>query len=143
MSDVSGGPGWWEASDGRWYPPVVAPPPPQMPVTGGWTANDEDRSWNHPSYAGAAVVAAVLKVTALLILIGGIILAIRTAAHLHQSHTSGGVVLANVVGIVAGTIVGAAAIAFFAYVLDLLIGIEWNTFVEMQMSLAVGDDEDD
>lgn len=33
MSDTSQGPGWWQASDGRWYPPeqapgYVAPPPP-------------------------------------------------------------------------------------------------------------------
>lgn len=42
MSDVSGGPGWWQASDGKWYrpeqhpdyrpppPPVPAPPPKQQ-----------------------------------------------------------------------------------------------------------------
>src|SRR5437773_10456955 len=34
MSAVSQGPGWWQASDGKWYPPesrpgAVAPPPPQ------------------------------------------------------------------------------------------------------------------
>ena len=34
MSDVSQGPGWWQASDGKWYPPEQAqtaqavPPPP-------------------------------------------------------------------------------------------------------------------
>jgi uncharacterized RDD family membrane protein YckC len=34
MADVSQGPGWWIASDGKWYPPhlhpsvVLAPPPP-------------------------------------------------------------------------------------------------------------------
>ena len=35
MSDLSQGPGWWKASDGKWYPPEshpdykpVAPPPP-------------------------------------------------------------------------------------------------------------------
>jgi hypothetical protein len=35
MSDVSNGPGWWQASDGKWYPPqeqasyeAPAPPPP-------------------------------------------------------------------------------------------------------------------
>jgi Domain of unknown function (DUF4234) len=30
MSDVSQGPGWWMASDGKWYPPETAPaaPPP-------------------------------------------------------------------------------------------------------------------
>ena len=34
MSDHAQGPGWWQASDGRWYPPETAPPPqmpPQMP----------------------------------------------------------------------------------------------------------------
>jgi hypothetical protein len=33
MSDTSGGPGWWQASDGKWYPPSAAsePPPSQPP----------------------------------------------------------------------------------------------------------------
>src|ERR1035441_5657103 len=37
MSDVSNGPGWWQASDGKWYPPeqqpnyeAPAPPHPSM-----------------------------------------------------------------------------------------------------------------
>lgn len=29
MSDASQGPGWWQASDGKWYPPQNPPPPPQ------------------------------------------------------------------------------------------------------------------
>lgn len=32
MSDTPQGPGWWQASDGKWYPPqagAAAPPPPQ------------------------------------------------------------------------------------------------------------------
>lgn len=28
MSDVQQGPGWWQASDGRWYPPEQHPNPP-------------------------------------------------------------------------------------------------------------------
>lgn len=38
MSDTSQGEGWWEASDGRWYPPEqrpgapIPPPPPPPPV---------------------------------------------------------------------------------------------------------------
>ena len=28
MSEQSGGPGWWQASDGKWYPPEPGPPPP-------------------------------------------------------------------------------------------------------------------
>lgn len=35
MSDVSQGPGWWQASDGKWYPPASQPPPP--PVYGGYS----------------------------------------------------------------------------------------------------------
>jgi hypothetical protein len=31
MSDTSGGPGWWLASDGRWYPPESWTPPPPTP----------------------------------------------------------------------------------------------------------------
>jgi hypothetical protein len=34
MSDVPQGEGWWQASDGRWYPPTQAPgplPPPPPP----------------------------------------------------------------------------------------------------------------
>ncbi len=35
MSDVSQGPGWWLASDGKWYPPgqppSYVPAPPPMP----------------------------------------------------------------------------------------------------------------
>ena len=32
MSDTSPGPGWWLASDGKWYPPTVQPGPPPSPV---------------------------------------------------------------------------------------------------------------
>lgn len=36
MSDTSQGPGWWIASDGKWYPPESAqpatPPPPTPPA---------------------------------------------------------------------------------------------------------------
>jgi len=36
VSDGSAGPGWWLASDGRWYPPEQAPglPPPTPPLVG-------------------------------------------------------------------------------------------------------------
>jgi len=31
MSDTSQGPGWWQASDGKWYPPDAATPAPPAP----------------------------------------------------------------------------------------------------------------
>src|SRR5271156_2697809 len=40
MSDVSQGPGWWQASDYKWYPPesqpnhATPPPPPSQPPPG-------------------------------------------------------------------------------------------------------------
>jgi len=35
MSDSSQGPGWWQASDGKWYPPEQAPgAQPQQPAPG-------------------------------------------------------------------------------------------------------------
>lgn len=35
MSDTSQGPGWWLASDGKWYPPQpAAAPPPMAPMPG-------------------------------------------------------------------------------------------------------------
>jgi hypothetical protein len=33
MSDTSQGPGWWQASDGKWYPPESASTP--APAAGG------------------------------------------------------------------------------------------------------------
>jgi hypothetical protein len=39
VSDYSQGPGWWQASDGKWYPPEQAPgyqtPQPGVPFAGG------------------------------------------------------------------------------------------------------------
>ena len=37
MSDVSQGPGWWQASDGKWYPPKESEQPP---APGWWLAAD-------------------------------------------------------------------------------------------------------
>lgn len=31
MSDTSQGPGWWQATDGKWYPPAPPTPPPTPP----------------------------------------------------------------------------------------------------------------
>ncbi len=57
MSDVSQGPGWWLASDGKWYPPKESEEPPGP---GWWLASDG--KWYPPESkstgAAAAVVAA-------------------------------------------------------------------------------------
>jgi hypothetical protein len=55
MSETSRGPGWWLASDGRWYPPETWTGPP--PVAGGWAGPGPGPgagSWAGP-WAGAPV----------------------------------------------------------------------------------------
>lgn len=76
------------------------------------------------TYGGAQAVAAIFKIASFLVVIGGVL----AAAEVDRSQTYIGNKGPAVVGIVAGTIFTAAAVAFFAYVLDLLIGIERNTF---------------
>jgi hypothetical protein len=71
VSDVQQGPGWWQASDGKWYapeqhpnyqPPPPPPPPPPVPPTPTprwWQATDGQ--WyppeSHPNYRAPIVPA--------------------------------------------------------------------------------------
>ncbi len=49
MSDTSAGPGWWLASDGRWYPPYPQPlqplPSPALPTAPGLPSPRQPRLW--------------------------------------------------------------------------------------------------
>lgn len=81
----------------------------------------------HRTYGGASAVSVIFKAASLLVLIGGGISAYETARALHNHGDSSGTVTGIVIGIIAGTIITAASLAFFAYVLDLLKGIESNT----------------
>ncbi len=48
MSEVPGGPGWWRATDGRWYPPGTHP----AARAGWWMASDGQwyPPWSHPAF---------------------------------------------------------------------------------------------
>jgi hypothetical protein len=68
MSDVSQGPGWWQASDGKWYPPqpaapTTAPPPPPAygpPPAPQWTPPPAKKGGNKGCLIALAVVGAVV-----------------------------------------------------------------------------------
>jgi len=67
MSDVSKGPGWWLASDGRWYPPHLAPAPvapSQFPVPGVPSPSEatsaRSRTSFHEGWGTVGLVAAIL-----------------------------------------------------------------------------------
>ena len=79
------------------------------------------------AYRGARLVSSVFKVVAWLIIVGGAVVAFETAKSLRDSGATHDHIAAVVVAIAAGTVLAAAALAFFAYVLDLLIGIASNT----------------
>jgi hypothetical protein len=78
MSDQSQGPGWWMASDNRWYPPhlhpdYVAPPPPPGPASPAALTppasppGKDPRSWARRNVAVlAAIAVGVVVVVALL-----------------------------------------------------------------------------
>src|ERR1700733_7115905 len=51
MSDFSQGPGWWVASDGKWYPPELHPDQPRIPVP-----VSQASSQGVPGTSGAAAI---------------------------------------------------------------------------------------
>lgn len=61
MSDVPQGPGWWQASDHRWYPPETHPNAPQGPSPYAWPSQ-----WGQPpartTTNGLAVASMVLGI---------------------------------------------------------------------------------
>jgi hypothetical protein len=78
MSDTSQGPGWWQASDGKWYPPESSPgASPAYSGGGGGGAVDIGGAisygWTKFSQnAGPLIVATLLPWVAHLILTGGV-----------------------------------------------------------------------
>lgn len=73
MSDTSQGPGWWQASDGRWYPPTArpgTPTPPAQPLAPygpppvgygyGYALNPNGTGTGLPSVNGFATASLVL-----------------------------------------------------------------------------------
>ena len=118
VSDVPGGPGWWQASDGKWYPPQpppVAPPPApgQLTVTPSSYVGDASvaRRTN-----GLAIASLVCSIGGLLVPLGGvlgIIFGFVARNQIRRSNsTQGGAGLA-----LAGIIVGFAEILIYAVVL--------------------------
>jgi len=63
MSDISQGPGWWQASDGKWYPPEQAPgatppPIPGQPPAGGPPGYGQPAAYGAPGGGEATIGAA-------------------------------------------------------------------------------------
>jgi len=79
------------------------------------------------AHRGAKIVSTVFKIGAWLVVLGGVFGAVAMNKVLHDHGTTGSRVAEILAGIVAGSIVIAAALGFFAYVLALLIEISSTT----------------
>lgn len=57
MSNTAQGSGWWQASDGRWYPPDAKPgvPPPPEAESAGWSSppGGSGSAWGPPQPPGS------------------------------------------------------------------------------------------
>jgi hypothetical protein len=56
MSDSWQGPGWWLASDGRWYPPHLSTTPAEYPSDPSWHPAPDDR-WSAPQRQTVEILA--------------------------------------------------------------------------------------
>jgi hypothetical protein len=93
MSETSGGAGWWQASDGRWYPPETRPtlpPPPSPPPeqqygapVGGY-APPPPQIYRRPSRRWPWVVG-----IAAVLLIGGVVAVVLLTTQKNDATTAG------------------------------------------------------
>jgi hypothetical protein len=126
MSDVSQGPGWWQAADGKWYPP--APQPQQPPAPPGFGAPQP--AYNAPAGPkndGMSIAALVCGISGLatLVLCGigivpailGVVFGIIGKKKVEQS---GGALQGRGMAL-AGAICGAVAIGLFLIWLVLVV----------------------
>jgi hypothetical protein len=104
MEEQKPGPGWTKQADGSY-------------------AVDEIVS---KDFSGAQSVAGVFHVLAWLVAIGGVVAAAAAYRHLHGDGSSNSNVAVVVGSILGGTIVTAAMLAFFGYVLELLVAIHFD-----------------
>lgn len=78
-------------------------------------------------HSGPLLVKTIFQTAALLVAVAGVVLGLVAARNLSDHHESGGTTVAITAGIMVGSLLTAAAFAFFAYVLDLLVNVDLNT----------------
>jgi type IV pilus assembly protein PilA len=128
MSDAPQGPGWWQASDGRWYPPTSAPAP-------GRTAWADDVLPAGPPLgapqqtAGKATATLVLAIlsffTCPVFSIAALIVAARADAEIRDSYGR----LGGEGMVKAGRVVAIVNLAYSVLLVPILLAIAIPTFL--------------
>jgi hypothetical protein len=107
----------------------------------GWTKGRKDAEFHphyftHDNFPGARAVAIVFKALALLVVIAGVVAAVESGRAIHSVGGSNSNVIAVVAGIIGGTIIAASAMAFFGYVLQLLVALHFDVRYEESSKVA-------
>jgi hypothetical protein len=150
MSDYSQGPGWWQASDGKWYPPEQAAPAPAAPA-GPWGATPPPAApyaYGAPAYQtrstnGLAIASLVCGLASFLTCVSAIAAVVLGHMARKQIRESGGTQQGEGMAL-AGLIIGYLFIALFVvYIVFVVVlassGEDFdNNDFGLQLSLLAG-----
>jgi hypothetical protein len=119
MKEAKPGPGWEKGKDQRWHP--------------DWL--------NYADFRGAQALSAVFKLLAMFVVVSGAFAAVEGSRVL-QGSGLGGSKPVVVLGIAGVTVVAASALAFFGYVLELLVAVHYDVrFSDARQEVAAEESE--
>lgn len=133
MSDFSQGPGWWMASDGKWYPPQSHAPPPVAPTQ--WTYPGPGGYVPPPSLNVFSIVALVCSimwgfgVLSILAVVFGIVALRQIGA---KGERGRGLALAGIIVGALGILGAIGTVAILATIGDKIADIDKTAIVRVQ-----------
>ena len=145
MSDYAQGPGWWQASDGKWYPPQQAAPPTP---TGPWGAAPPPAAaytpygtpaYQAPSTNGLAIAALVCGLLGFATCVSAIPAVILGHMARRQIRDSGGAQQGDgmaLAGLILGYVVLALFIAYIVVIVIIAATSDTNTTNDFGLQLA-------
>lgn len=144
MSDFSQGPGWWQASDGRWYPPQQAAPPAPgpwgaAPPAAGYAQPYGTPAYQAPTTNGLAIAALVCGCLGFVTCISGIAAIILGHLARKQIRESGGTQQGDgmaLAGLILGYVITALLLAYIVFLIVVVATADTNTTNDFGLVLA-------
>ena len=121
MSDFSQGPGWWQASDGMWYPPHLKPQP-----SGGYPLYPSPYGYPQPRSTNGLAIASLVLGILWIYWIGSILAVIFGHVALSQIKKDPSSVGRGLA--IAGLVLGYIGVATLAVVIVIAIGLNSATW---------------
>ena len=146
MSDFSQGPGWWQASDGKWYPPQQSTPPASGPWGAAPPAAGYAQPYGTPTYQtrstnGMAIAALVCGCLGFLTCISGIVAIILGHIARKQIRESGGTQQGEgmaLAGLILGYIVTGLLVAYIVFAIIIAATSDTSSTNSLGLLLARG-----